>query len=98
MRINLPFSLLIVFCLACTLVSVQTSIFTYQGRLTDGTAAANGTYQMTFTLFDVQTGGTLQGSTITNNSVSVVNGTFTVQLDFLVSPWLSGADRFLEIA
>ena len=79
--------------------NAQTSTFTYQGKLTDGAAAANGTYQMTFSLFDQQgPGGTQQGATITNNSVSVVNGVFTVNLDFSpATPFATGADRYIEI-
>jgi len=48
----------------------QTPIFTYQGKLTDGAAPANGTYQMQFSLFDALSGGTQHGATITNNSAS----------------------------
>jgi len=72
----------------------QTSAFTYQGRFTDGGAAANGTYEMQFKLFD---GASNQiGSTITNAAISVSDGVFTVPLDY-GSAAFSGADRFLEI-
>jgi hypothetical protein len=76
----------------------QTTTITYQGRLTDGGAAANGTYEMQFKLFDSPTVGlgSQIGSTITNSTVAVNNGVFTVQLDF-GSAGFSGADRFLEI-
>lgn len=77
----------------------QTNRFAYQGRLTDGAFAANGTYEMQFKLFDVAALGTQQGATITNSAVSVVNGTFTVQLDFSpATPFATGADRWLEVA
>jgi hypothetical protein len=33
-------------------IFAQTSGFVYQGKLTDGGAAANGTYQFEFRLFD----------------------------------------------
>ena len=79
------------------LAQPQNSIFTYQGRLTDGATAASGNYQMEFALFDATTGGTQIGSKITNPNVSVSNGLFTVQLNFGSSPF-TGADRFLEIA
>src|SRR5712692_104024 len=78
----------------------QTTGFTYQGRLTDGGMAANGVYDMQFKLFDTATVGTgsLQGSpnTVTNSTVQVANGIFTVQLDFGATGF-PGADRFLEI-
>src|SRR5438046_166954 len=77
----------------------QTPAFTYQGRLTDGANAANGIYQMTFSLFDALSGGAQIGSTITNNSVAVASGVFTVNLDFSpATPFTTGANRFLEIA
>ena len=75
-------------------VWAQTSAFTYQGRFTDGGAAANGTYEMQFKLFD---GASNQvGATITNAAVLVTEGVFTVQLDYGGAAF-SGADRFLEI-
>jgi hypothetical protein len=89
---------LICFALAAG-AGAQTSAFSYQGRLTDKGAAANGTYQMTFALFDAATAGTQQGATIANNSVTVASGIFTVQLDFSpATPFAAGADRWLEIA
>ncbi len=75
----------------------QTTSFSFQGRLTDGTSPANGTYDLMFTLFDVPAGGTKIGSVQTVTSVAVANGVFTVLLDF-GAPAFSGADRFLEIA
>lgn len=39
-------------------VFAQTAAFTYQGRLTDGVMAANGTYEMQFRLFDAESTGT----------------------------------------
>jgi hypothetical protein len=76
-------------------VSAQTTSFTYQGKLTDSSIAANGTYQMQFALFD---GSNAQiGSTITNSSVQVANGIFTVTLDFGAGAF-PGANRFLQIA
>src|SRR5438270_13956626 len=79
----------------------QATGFTYQGRLSDGGTAANGVYDMQFKLYDTATVGTgsLQGSpnTVTNSTVQVANGIFTVQLDFGVTGF-PGADRFLEIS
>ena len=79
--------------------AAQTAAFTFQGRLTDTAAAANGTYQMQFSLYDALSGGTQLGSTITNNTVTVTNGVFTVQLDFSpATPFATGADRWIEMA
>src|SRR2546430_6205159 len=57
--------------------SAQTSMFTYQGRLTDGGTPANGNYDLQFVLFDSLSGGTQIGSTQALNTVSVTGGVFT---------------------
>lgn len=90
------FSLLaaLLFALA---VDAQTSTLTYQGRLTDGSMPASGAYQMRFTLMDSAAGGTPVGGPIENVPVTVTNGVFTVMLDFGVTAFASGANRFLEI-
>lgn len=74
----------------------QTTVFTYQGKLTDN-GASQSTYQMQFALFDSAVGGSQIGATITNSTVAVNQGVFTVQLDFGTSVF-TGADRFLQIA
>jgi hypothetical protein len=79
-------------------ISAQTTAFTYQGKLTDGGPAASGTYQMQFSLHSAPSGaGNQVGTTITDNSVSVANGVFTVVLDFTATPF-DGSARWLEIA
>lgn len=99
MRTKLFLSFLLIIISFAVAVQAQTNTFTYQGRLTDGATAANGTYEMQFSLYDALAGGTQMGTTITNTSVSVVNGIFTVQLDFSpATPFSTGADRWLEIA
>ncbi len=79
-------------------VEAQTTAFTYQGRLTDAGNPANGNYDMQFKLFDTPTvgTGTPQGSTVTNPTVQVAAGGFTVQLDFGATVF-NGAARYLEI-
>jgi hypothetical protein len=84
---------------ACLFVSVssaysQTTSFTYQGRLTDTSIPASGSYSMEFRLFSVATGGTVI-ATQAHPNVSVTNGVFTVPLDF--SNNFDGGDRYLEI-
>ena len=83
---------------AAEVLQPQTSIFTYQGRLTDASSAANGTYQMQFALYDAASGGTQIGSTVTNPNVDVSAGVFAVQLDFGTVAFNAGSDRYLEIA
>ncbi len=81
----------------------QSSAFTYQGRLTDSGAPSNGTYELEFKLYDALTGGTQQPqpAPVTvqftgAQAVTVVNGVFTVQLDFGASAF-PGAARYLEV-
>ena len=90
---------LIAFCgLSSISISAQTSAFTYQGKLTDGGAPANGPYQMQFTLFPSAVGGDPLGPPIQIDSVEVANGVFTVQLDFGGAAAFDGHLRWLQIA
>lgn len=73
----------------------QTSTFTYQGRLTDGMAAASGAFDFEFALYD--TGGNQIGEANTRDDVQVMNGVFTVQLDFGAAAF-DGAPRTLGIS
>jgi len=82
---------------AAGLCSAQTTEFAYQGKLTTNFNPANGTYQMEFKLFDAAAGGNQIGATISNGSVSVSQGAYTVYLDFGAQVF-SGADRFVEAA
>jgi hypothetical protein len=87
-----------ILCFACFGAAFgQTTDFTYQGRFTDSsqTQPTSGTYQMRFALFDA--GGSQIGATITNQTVQVVNGIFTVSLDFGANSF-SGASRFLQVS
>lgn len=72
-----------------------TTVFTYQGRLTDGGNAANGTHEFEFYLYDAATNGTHLG-TQTVEEVPVTDGIFTVQLDFGAGAF-NGERRWLEI-
>src|SRR5258708_148916 len=89
--------LLLLFTLCAGAASAQTTSFTYQGRLTDGGTAANGTYDLQFALFDSVSGGTQIGPTLTVPTVAVSAGIFSVQLDFGATSF-PGANRFLEIS
>jgi hypothetical protein len=70
--------------------------FTYQGRLQDGSGAANGPYDFRFALFDDATAGSQIGPAITRDDVAVDAGLFMVSLDF--GPAFEGSARWLEIA
>jgi len=75
----------------------QSTAFTYQGRLNAAGAATNGLHDFRFLLYTAATGGVVVGSPVCADDVEVVDGVFTVQLDFGA---LFGAtsDRYLEIA
>ena len=70
--------------------------FTYQGRLIDANSVADGFYDFQFRLFDDPNAGSQQGSTIDINDLDVIDGYFTVELDF-GSGVFNGDERWLEI-
>jgi hypothetical protein len=74
----------------------QGTAFTYQGRLNSGGATASGSYDLTFTLFNVNAGGVAIAGPVTNSAVSVTNGLFTTLVDF--GNAFTGASNWLEIA
>lgn len=77
---------------------VPGSTFTYQGRLTEGGAPANGSYDLRFILYTAESGGSQVGSIIeTKDDVPVANGLFTVTLNFGLGVF-DGSPRWLEIA
>ncbi len=67
--------------------------FTYQGSLTDASAAANGFYDLQFTL--QTSGGSPIGSVLLKDDVAVAGGLFSVDLDF--GAVISSADYQLVI-
>ncbi len=81
----------------CANISAQTSAFTYQGSLKDTNVSANGPYDMSFKLFDALTNGTQIGASLDIPGVQVVNGIFTVNLDFGPAAFTNGSPRFLQI-
>lgn len=84
------------FLIYASLSAAQTTAFTFQGRLTEASMPATGTYDFQFALYDA--GGTLINppAPIVRNGVAVTNGAFVVQLDFGTAGFPS-ADRYLEI-
>jgi trimeric autotransporter adhesin len=70
--------------------------FTYQGKLANGTNAANGSHDLKFTLYDALSTGSVVAGPLTNSPVAVTNGLFTVFLDFGGNVF-DGNARWLEI-
>ena len=79
-----------------SLLRAQGTTFTYQGRLTENGAPANGTNDLTFTLYSALNGGVTVGLSNVVSDLATTNGLFTVTLDFGVGIF-TGPDRWLEI-
>jgi hypothetical protein len=75
----------------------QTSSFNYQGKLTETGAAANGSYQFQFKLYDAVAGGSQIGPTLSDVPVTVTDGTFAANLDFGAAAF-TGPDRYLDVS
>lgn len=73
----------------------QSTEFTYQGRLMESGAPADGLFDMRVRLFDVPTGGT-PITVLCADDVDVIDGLFTVPLDF--GDAINGDERYLEFA
>lgn len=78
-------------------VEAQTTAFTYQGRMTDGSVTANGIYGMKFRLYDAGTGNNQIGAEVSLPTVTIANGIFTVSLDFGANAFAAAGERWLEI-
>ena len=76
--------------------NAQGTAFTYQGQLQNNGSPANGTYNLTFTLFATNSGGTDVAGPVTNSAVAISNGLFTVTIDFGSSVW-NGHANWLQI-
>lgn len=70
--------------------------FTYQGQLKDGGVPVDGEYDFLFRLFDAPNGGSPVGGNIQPVTLSVINGLFTVELDFGPQAF-DGEARWLEV-
>src|SRR5215471_13155654 len=78
-------------------VFAQTTSFTYQGKLTDSGALINALYDFVLTLWDAPTNGNQLGNGLSIQNVPVVDGIFTLTIDFGAGAF-NGANRFLEIS
>jgi hypothetical protein len=92
-RIQSLFIALVLFAGIHHVAAQGTTAFTYQGQLHDNGTNANGTYMMTFKLYDASSGG----NSIGTNTISptLANGLFTVNLDF--GNVFNGSARYLDI-
>lgn len=72
------------------------SPFTYQGQLREGGEPVNGTFTISFSLYDAAAGGNQIGMTLTSG-IAISDGLFTRELDFGANAFPPGNDRWLEV-
>ena len=100
MKQNLKLVAVGILFILCGLASVsaraQGTSFLYQGALSDGGQPATGSYDLTFTLFSTNNGGTAVAGPITNSATAVTNGLFMTTLDF-GSGVFNGTGYWLEL-
>ncbi|MHC4155458.1 MAG: hypothetical protein ACYST6_11130 [Planctomycetota bacterium] len=77
--------------------SAMDTTFTYQGKLVDANQQADGEYDFSFALYDSNTDGNQMGSSLMADAVDVLDGYFTVLLDFNEPNAFTGEARWLEI-
>lgn len=68
--------------LALTSPAIEANPFTFQGFLEQSGSPLDGNANLAFKLFNASSGGTQIGSTITANAYPVLNGVFTIDLNF----------------
>jgi hypothetical protein len=71
--------------------------WTYQGRLMEREQSAKGLYDLQFKLFDGPADGNQTGGIVEANDVDIIDGYFTVELDF-GSDVFDGDARWLEVS
>lgn len=74
----------------------QSTAFKYQGRLINGTSAANGSYDLQFILYVDAFSSLRAAEPVTNTAVGVTDGVFSTTIDFGPSAF-TGPLRYLEI-
>jgi len=95
MRISTLITVLLCGTIASTTLA-QSSAFSYQGQLKDGTTPANGVYDLRFKLFDAASAGTQVAPLVCIDNVQVTNGLFTVPINF-GPDYSSPNSRYIEI-
>src|SRR5262245_27021364 len=76
--------------------AAQSTALTYQGRLRNGGAPANGLHDFRFRLFDAATGGAQIGATLCVDNLLVTDGLFTAAIDF-GQQFATTGQRYLEV-
>ena len=100
-RIKISTILVLVFGLMIFIAQVgraetMGTAFTYQGRLIDANKTTDGLYDFQFKLYDAVSEGNQVGADVNKLEVNVIDGYFTVSIDF-GSDVFNGDARWLEI-
>jgi hypothetical protein len=82
--------------LSPVLARAQGTAFAYNGKLDDGTNPANGSYDITFTLFATNNGGDAIAGPVTNSATDVTNGIFSAIVDFGTGIF-TGSNYWMEL-
>lgn len=93
MRLKVFASLVVAAAAACA--QAQGTAFTYQGELKDSGQPANGSYDLSISIFDSSSAGSLVNGRCFNDQ-PVVNGRFAVELDFGTP--VQGSPYYVEIS
>ena len=91
-------TLLLISLLAGTAIAQMAQLpdFTYQGQLQQNGQPANGAFDLSFALYDAETGGQQVGTPIDEPQFPVTNGLFTVSLSFPGA--FTGDQRWLQVS
>ncbi len=82
--------------LACPSASLgQPTAFTYQGQLKVGGVPANGTFNLSYSLWDQPAGGNVVAGPLLQPGTAVTAGLFTSELDY--GPVFTGAPMWIEL-
>jgi hypothetical protein len=93
----IPIPMLLALAVPVQPALAQGTAFTYQGRLNDNSTPVNGNFDLTFALFDTNSGGGAVAGPVTNLATLVSNGLFTTTIDFGPSVF-TGASNWLQLA
>src|ERR1039457_7092725 len=92
MKTRISFLLTLALFAVTVRLQAQGTGFTYQGRLNTGTNPATGTYDLTFSLYGVSSGGSYLAGPVHTTGVGVTNGLFTVLVDFGAGVFTGGSN------
>jgi hypothetical protein len=94
MHMKFNFYVVAAFLFLALAARAQTTAFTYQGQLINSNAPATGSYDFRFKIYDAN--NSVVAGPLTNAPVGVMNGLFTVTLNFGAGVF-DGSTRSLEI-